>query len=544
MFQKFMAGAAVLTALLIGAPFPQNSNAQTESAPTNNPAEAPASGTLPADVEPGSPLAQVVQMAQAGVDASVIKSYVQNSASPFNLTSDQIIYLKDLGLPDDVTAAMIQRDQQLGVAETAQTPPPGSTTEVATEEPEAVTDNYFYDTLSPYGGWVDVDGYGLCWRPTIVIYNPDWQPYCDHGHWVYTDSGWFWLSDYSWGATAFHYGRWFHDARFGWCWWPDTTWGPSWVCWRYSNDYCGWAPLPPHCVYRPGVGMFYKGVAVGAGFDFGISVNFFTFVPTQHFCDPHPRRFRVARGDEAKIYQRTTSANNFGVNRHDRTIVNNGIPPERISAVTKTPVQRLTIRETTGASPHRERLERDTVIVNRPHISDNAAATLNRGVAPPVVRRNLPHFPARNENENNRRAPISGQNNFSRPLANQNPQNRLQPGVPQPNLPQPNRNEQPEYKRRAPMPNNRENNSHAMSPRQQQRFEEQTPHSNPRNFGAPIEHPQPAPRPNPGAPIEHPQPAPRQNYSAPEPRGSPPSRSSATPSNSQGPNDNKDRDHH
>ena len=31
------------------------------------------------------------------------------------------------------------------------------------------------------------------------------------------------------------------------------------------EDYCGWAPLPPHAVYQSGVGFVYQGHAVSAG---------------------------------------------------------------------------------------------------------------------------------------------------------------------------------------------------------------------------------------------------------------------------------------
>jgi hypothetical protein len=122
--QKFIFGAVLVALVLIGARAPQNSSAQTESAP---PADANVPGatddsvppaTLPLDILPGSPLAQVIQLAQSGVDESVILSYVNGSSSPFNLTSDQIIYLKDIGLPNSVVNAMIQRDQQLGAAAT------------------------------------------------------------------------------------------------------------------------------------------------------------------------------------------------------------------------------------------------------------------------------------------------------------------------------------------------------------------------------------------------------------------------------------------
>ena len=31
----------------------------------------------------------------------------------------------------------------------------------------------------------------------------------------------------------------------GWYWVPGRVWAPAWVSWRRSNDYVGWAPLPP-----------------------------------------------------------------------------------------------------------------------------------------------------------------------------------------------------------------------------------------------------------------------------------------------------------
>ncbi len=352
-FEKCAFGAAVAVLCLAAGLALPSASAQDQPAP------APADAALPADIAPDSPLAQVVRLAQAGVNESVILAYINNSGSPFNLATDQIIYLKDLGLPDDAVTAMIQRDQQLGAtAAVAPAPTPGTNAQTETpEQPAEVTQNYFYDTLSPYGNWVDVEGYGLCWQPVVVVYDSSWQPYCDHGHWVYTDDGWYWLSDYSWGATAFHYGRWFHDPRHGWCWWPDTTWAPSWVTWRYGDDYCGWAPLPPHTVYREGAGIFYNGVAVGAGFDFGLGVNFFTFVPTRDFCDPHPRHFRVAPADVTKFYSRTTVINDFHVNSRSHGVINGGIPPQRITAVTRTEIHPVAIREMSAPGRHGEQID-------------------------------------------------------------------------------------------------------------------------------------------------------------------------------------------
>jgi hypothetical protein len=432
LFPKRVLGTAITVLCLIGIASPFSSRAQTQSTPlpSNNSAE---SGALPSNIPPTSPLAQVVRLAQAGVDESVIMTYVTNSGSMFNLNPDEIIYLKDIGLPNEVVTAMMHRDQQLQQPMTASVyqpptqPVPEMTDQPETasvsqpvEQPAEVTVNYFYDTLTPYGNWVDVDGYGRCWRPSVEVYNSGWQPYSDHGHWVYTDRGWYWSSDYSWGWAPFHYGRWFRDSHQGWCWSPDTVWGPSWVTWRYSDDYCGWAPLPPRAVYREGVGFFYNGLAVSVGFDFGLSWNCFAFVPIGHFCDPHPHRYRMAPAQVTQIYNRTTVINDFNVRDHN--FVNRGIGPERITAVTRTPIHEVEIHETTTRVPHGEQFSRDnrTLTINRPNFAGAPVEPLHQGIVP----RPLPG------------TPNPSQNNFQRQPLNQNPHPVPNVSAPQTRLPE------------------------------------------------------------------------------------------------------------
>lgn len=62
---------------------------------------------------------------------------------------------------------------------------------------QPVDNNTFYTSLSPYGRWMEVDGYGMVWQPTVVAVDTGWQPYFNAGRWVYTDAGWYWNSDYS-----------------------------------------------------------------------------------------------------------------------------------------------------------------------------------------------------------------------------------------------------------------------------------------------------------------------------------------------------------
>lgn len=133
----------------------------------------------------------------------------------------------------------------------------------------------FYDALAPYGEWFEYGDYGYCWRPTVV--ESGWRPYT-HGHWVWTDYGWTWGSDYVWGWAPFHYGRWVYDDYYGWIWVPDNVWGPAWVQWRYRTNYIGWAPLPPRARW---------GFSIGASFDdYGVVSFGWCFVHSWGFLAP------------------------------------------------------------------------------------------------------------------------------------------------------------------------------------------------------------------------------------------------------------------
>jgi hypothetical protein len=119
----------------------------------------------------------------------------------------------------------------------------------------SISVTYFYDNLSPYGEWFQQPQYGWCWTPYDTP--ADWRPYRD-GHWEYTDYGWSWVSDESWGWAPYHYGRWFFDDSYGWAWVPGTEWAPAWVAWRYADDYVGWAPLPPDAGWDASAGLRYS----------------------------------------------------------------------------------------------------------------------------------------------------------------------------------------------------------------------------------------------------------------------------------------------
>ena len=70
---------------------------------------APMSAGLPqvAGSNVSTPAAEVVRLAAAGTGEDVIVAYVQNSQSPFGLTADNVLYLKDVGVSSTVIAAML-----------------------------------------------------------------------------------------------------------------------------------------------------------------------------------------------------------------------------------------------------------------------------------------------------------------------------------------------------------------------------------------------------------------------------------------------------
>ncbi len=345
--------------------------------------------------------AEVVKLAQSGTSDEVLLAYIQNSPSSFSLSADQILYLKDVGLSPQAISSMLNRDtalrnqppqysyDQKAYPPTAVAPaepaaavaPAPMPTEpappVAAPAPVYVSSpppevSYFYQDLSPYGTWVDLPGSGWCWQPSVVVVNRGWRPYCDSGHWVWTDAGWFWASDYSWGWAPFHYGRWFMHDRCGWVWAPDRVWGPAWVSWRSSGDVCGWAPLPPRAVFDVRLGWSYNGVHVGLNFDFGLRSDHFTFIGYRDFCARDLGHRRMAPVEVTRVYNRTTVINNYVVNNN--TIINQGIKVERVAAASHTEIHRAAIRDLPAGSPRESRLiaEKSGSVVYRSQLATPA----------------------------------------------------------------------------------------------------------------------------------------------------------------------------
>ena len=297
-----------------------------------------------AQTTPGLPpgVQDVVKLVKAGLEEEVVLAHIRNSGAYYLLSADQLIYLHDQGVSAGEIKALIGNGPAAApvpapapAVVAAPVVVPGGPAPVVSPAvvvaPPAPSLSAFQVQLAPYGTWIDVPGYGLCWRPAVASADPLWRPYRDQGHWTYTTDGWFWQSDYPWGEIVFHYGRWFRSS-LGWTWLPGYDWAPAWVCWRHAEGYCGWAPLPPAAVFKAGVGLWFGG-RLAVDVDFGLGADVFTFVAYDRFWDHNLRAFILPRERVGGIFGRSVVLNGYRLDR-GRFIVE-GLGRDRVAGLTR-----------------------------------------------------------------------------------------------------------------------------------------------------------------------------------------------------------------
>ncbi len=209
--------------------------------------------------------------------------------------------------------------------------------------------DFFYPALDPHGEWIEVDGLGYCWQPRAGEVRT-WRPYTD-GRWVFTDHGWTWNSNEPFGWAVYHYGRWTKLPRVGWLWVPGTEWGPGWVSWRRSDEYIGWAPLPPEAWSATGFNA-----AVDDYYDIG--PGSYTFVAADNLGAQNYVTQVIAPEQNITIIEKTVNITNVTYKKVQNTTVvyNAGPDLERVNSgskkVPQLKVERVTdIRESAKAGP-------------------------------------------------------------------------------------------------------------------------------------------------------------------------------------------------
>lgn len=189
----------------------------------------------------------------------------------------------------------------------------------------------FYSELSPFGEWIEFQSGVYAWRP--VNMGPGWQPYV-HGRWVWSDFGWYWISDEPFGWATYHYGRWYDDEVYGWIWIPDLDWGPAWVEWRHNDEYIGWAPLPPYARFHVSIGIRFTRRWI-------TPIRYWCFIPYRHFAAGNVYREYLSQANVRRMISTTRSVGRYEIDQ-DR-IVNRGVERIVIERRVGSPIARTEI---------------------------------------------------------------------------------------------------------------------------------------------------------------------------------------------------------
>lgn len=224
------------------------------------------------------------------------------------------------------------------------------------EDGEEVPDvSYFYDELEGEGRWIEHPRYGMVWIPYGV--DREWRPYT-RGRWSNTEEyGWYWVSDEPFGWATYHYGRWFFDDRYGWVWVPGTRWAPAWVAWRSSDDYVGWAPLPPESYWEPRAGLRYDATIYESP-RFSI---YWSFIQPLFMTTPAVYRHCRPRHEVETIVYRTRPQTSYVI--VNRRIVNRGVSVTTIETITRSRITTVRISSSNDRA-FRKRYRDDGAVIH------------------------------------------------------------------------------------------------------------------------------------------------------------------------------------
>jgi hypothetical protein len=227
---------------------------------------------------------------------------------------------------------------------------------------------------------LETSDYGYVWQPRQAESSRSWRPYTT-GRWVYTDAGWTWISEEPFGWATYHYGRWTRLRGIGWVWVPGNQWAPAWVSWRKSNDYVGWAPLPPEARFDQRIGIHNWSDSY-----YDIGPDQYSFVASREFGAHRVESALLPPEGNVTIVNQTTNVTNITYN--NTTIVNEGPSYEEVRAQSREPVQRLQLERNVNVDvagePQGPEVRGETVVIAAPVIAAPVASE-----RPPSVKQTI-----------------------------------------------------------------------------------------------------------------------------------------------------------
>ncbi len=292
----------------------------------------------------------------------------------------------ELDAREKALAEKQQAAESAPVAEASETPLPASGTDAFGN---AATASYstFYRKLEPYGVWRETSSYGYVWQPREAERSRSWRPYTN-GRWVYTDAGWTWISEEPFGWATYHYGRWTRLRNIGWIWVPGDEWASAWVSWRKSNDYVGWAPLPPEARFDRRAGIHNW-----ADNYYDIGPDQYCFVPTDQFGARRVETALVPAQRNVTIVNETTNVTN--ITYSNTTVINQGPGYDELRARSRQPIERLRLeRQITAnvdAETPRSVIRGEVVQIPAPAIARPQPAERPRNVKKTVAQTTVDH---------------------------------------------------------------------------------------------------------------------------------------------------------
>lgn len=233
----------------------------------------------------------------------------------------------------------------------------------------------FYTKLDTYGDWRETSDYGYVFQPRQAQ-SRNWRPYTD-GRWVYTDVGWTWISEEPFGWATYHYGRWTRLRNIGWVWVPGDEWAPAWVSWRKSDDYVGWAPLPPEARFDR-----RSGIHNWADNYYDIGPDQYCFVETRQFGAPRAQRDVLPSERNVIIINQTTNITN--ITYSNTTVINNGPNYDELRKRSVQPIERFKLDRQVNIDVNvqvpRSEVRGQLVVISAPFIARGPATERPRRV--------------------------------------------------------------------------------------------------------------------------------------------------------------------
>ena len=168
----------------------------------------------------------LLSLAKSGIEEQILISYIDAAKGPFNLTADQIIELKDLGVSAKVISEALRHGQNAEAA--AAEPTTAANPEIA--QPAVSNESYVEPaTEAPVAPAYQTPAAPVAPVPpardtvtvatsTVYSYPWCWSPYYDY-YWPYADAydEWLWAPSFGWGfglGLGWGYG-WRHRPIYG-----------------------------------------------------------------------------------------------------------------------------------------------------------------------------------------------------------------------------------------------------------------------------------------------------------------------------------------